>query len=176
VKRIVLGILFAVCMFAITGTAQAVPYADVITYSQYMTLGSSHTFNFDLNNDVLTGGVDIGSEDVINSATLGVNFMDDSDPWYMPFEVALIIADSNVYVTEVETELWTANVLSQVQNDHTLNVTVIGVGGDFYLGNATLSGNYTDRPAGATSPVPEPATMALLGMGVLGLFGLKRKA
>lgn len=33
-----------------------------------------------------------------------------------------------------------------------------------------------DHGKGMTAPVPEPATMAMLGMGILGLFGLKRKA
>ena len=174
-KNILLAVVSAVCLFAVTGIAQAVPYADVINYSQLMTMGSSHTYNFNLNNDVLVTG-DIGPEDLINSAALGINFTDDEpDANLWSYEVALTIADSSIYLTEVQTQQFLANVLSQVQADHTLNVTVISLAGDFGLGDASLSGDYTDRPVVSASPVPEAATIVLLGMGVLGMVGLRRR-
>jgi hypothetical protein len=43
------------------------------------------------------------------------------------------------------------------------------------VGDSISSGRiYTS--GGSTAPVPEPATMSLLGMGILGLFGLRRKS
>ena len=40
-------------------------------------------------------------------------------------------------------------------------------------GGSTLTGNY--RIDLVSAPVPEPASMVLLGMGILGIFGLRRK-
>jgi hypothetical protein len=175
-KTLLAVAMFVACVLLVSGFAEAVPYLDVLNYSQYMTIGSSHTFYFDLNNNALAAG-DIGAEDVINSSLLGINFTDDEkDIWYNPlsYELALTIADDNIYIREIQTELWTANVLSQVQNDHTLSVTVASISGDFYLGNASLSGDYTDLSVNA-AVTPEPATVTILGMGVLALLGFKIK-
>jgi hypothetical protein len=172
-------VVMSACLFFVSETAQAAPYLDVINYSQYMTIGSTHTFTFNLNSDTLNTG-DIGFEDLINTSLLGINFRDDEkDAWYNPWshEVAGVLADDKVYVTEVQTGNWTANVLGQVKSDHTLTVTVASLWGDFFIGSAMMSGDYTDIPAPVqASPVPEPATMSLLGMGILGLLGFKRKS
>jgi hypothetical protein len=176
-KKFVIVLLFVAGVFGFSNSAFAAAYTDVINYGPIlMTTGMSHTYSFNLNTDTLANGVDINAEDQINSATLGINFSDDERNTWNPatWELALVQADQSLFLWNEGT--FQANVLNRVVNDHQLEVTVTSLFGDFTLGNATLSGDYTDRLATSASPVPEPATMAMLGMGILGLFGLRKKA
>ena len=62
--------------------------------------------------------------------------------------------------------------LADLMLDGMLSVTVSSTNRSFYFADSTLTASVVDRPAS----VPEPLTMALMGIGLLGIGASRRKA
>ncbi len=182
-KKFVLGLLVLFLgVLAVQASALAVPFTDylLVEPQMYMNPGDSVSFIFDLDNDFFTVG-DVNAEDSINWAYLDVLIDDDYEPLsdysdldYLDLEFAVVDVDGVMKISEeVNYGTYSANINSQVIDDHIANITVFCDSGDFYLNGLRIRGDYTDNPS--SSPAPEPATMLLFGPALLGLVGLRRR-
>ena len=88
------------------------------------------------------------------------------------FETASLLADGVTYdLGEVDLGEYTVDLTAwiQLQDTGLLDVTLSSTGGDFYFGSSKLT------VTGDSAPVPEPSTLLLMGIGLLGLVGYSRK-
>lgn len=195
-KRVagILAGLFLV--FAIVGTASALPttWTDVIDFNPDITVPPSLDYYHNIADDGFSSAW-MGGNDTITGFELLIDMYDDGEgtsgylscgwfriPYSIPDgpEVALISvalvdwtwASPDGTVTVDDSFAGTLDIY----HDGTLNVkissSVLGGFGDFVVAGSTLN-VYGDN--GDTAPVPEPATMLLLGTGLLGLAGTTRK-
>lgn len=173
-KKTIQMIITAIILLFLCGTASAISFSD--TQNQNVWLNwqqTQYTWTFNLDNDILDTG-DINAEDDINYAALWFRSYDDRDGG----EYTNIALDMQYGVNgwEVDPGVWGwANVTALVSGDHQLNLTFTRLGGDFGISWVRLFGDYTDNPTPGAAPVPEPATMLLVGSGLLGIGWTSRR-
>ncbi len=199
-KRLLLAFCTAALFFGLVGSAMAVPvtWTDTKDFDPDILIPPTYSYWHDISDDGFSSWW-TGGNDTIDSFSLEVGLYDDNTNdttsvykvvgywWIFPIwdwvtvttpdgtESAKISfgLESHAYTFTNGSETYTGNVWGtlDIWHDGTLNVLVSSDFGDFYLDSSTLTVNGDN----GTAPVPEPATLLLLGSGLLGLAGFRKK-
>jgi hypothetical protein len=116
------------------------------------------------------------AEEVIDGS-LTLWLRDDSE--HDPFEFAFGWAEDGTWgFGEVDTGDYTDDINASYLEDGSFSIISASLWGDFYIDQSVLEIIYNPGASIATSgsaPVPEPATMLLLGSGLIGISFVGRK-
>jgi len=108
----------------------------------------------------------------ITSASLELSLLDDEKDFFSlcSYELGMIVDESgNWAIGEIDTGTYGYSLDGAFLADGSFTVGVASLWGDFILASSTLTIGYD------AAPVPEPATLFLMGTGLVGMVGLGRK-
>jgi hypothetical protein len=172
-KRVLSIITTAMVICMLAGAAWAVPWTwtDVVTPERDVFIGPAYSYTHNINDN----GFDSGS-DFVSDFSLYINLYDNSQE------------DGAERVRVTLDGWWNAGTFNGANDvdfgygligslllleDGLLNVRLTATRGDFMFADSTLTANGNET---GTAAVPEPATLLLLGSGLLGLAGFRRKS
>jgi hypothetical protein len=177
-KKINILFLLFLAIFGISSIASAVPmtWTDDIDFNPdvYVSWYSGYSYSHDITDDGFEPYID-GGDDYVTSYMLTVSLYDDGGRWDCG-ELAVIdqpgLLGDGLYNFNFVSQQFGWSLAGALQLDLTgeLMVLIYSATGDFFIDSSSLV-VYGDD---GTAPVPEPATMLLLGTGLLG-FGVSRR-
>jgi len=183
-KKLSMLLCAVMLVFGMVGVAGAAPmtWTDTIDWTPDIELNSdnrseSYTHIMDGFDPIFDGN---STSDLITDYVLTVSVYDDDKKFEAIFvNQAGIFGDSyqDSFAWDNEITGWSISGLVQLNAFGTLSVTVNRLAGDFFLDRSRVvaNGYGDDNSAPASAPVPEPATILLMGFGLLGLVGYSRK-